>query len=157
MTDYWPGYAGGDYTGGAEMKMVGAEEQERIMREQEEVRAEAEAHGRGYRDIPILEIPGGGMISKRVYEPVRPLPAVRDEHGEILEQNSRQLFLKIYEELHELTEVYFMGGNAKEIAEEAADLKTAITTFEEWQGIDAEMRDEAQRRVNEKNRSRGRL
>ena len=45
----------------------------------------------------------------------------------------------------------------EELAEEAADTITAITSMLEAFGIDAEMRDEAQRRVNSKNRERGRL
>lgn len=39
----------------------------------------------------------------------------------------------------------------------AADTITSITTMLEALGIDEEMRDEAQRRVNEKNRKRGRI
>lgn len=129
-----------------------------------------EAHGCGYRDIPIREIPGG-MISKRVYEPVRPLPCVRDEHGEIREQTVKALFTKINEELDELKSeiILFQSLDVpcvvlrksdeiwEEIAEEAADTITSITTLLEALGIDAEMRDEAQRRVNSKNRERGRL
>ena len=101
---------------------------------------------------------------------VRPLPCVRDEHGEIKEQTVKDLFTKINEELDELKEtVYFsVPGDflvdyvkpeaARErISEEAADTITAITTLCEALGIDAAARDEAQRRVNEKNRSRGRL
>ena len=101
---------------------------------------------------------------------VRPLPCVRDEHGEISEQKVKRLIAKIDEELNELKELiyYEVGGDdvlyflrddeIKElIAEEAADVKTAITTMLEALGIDAEMRDEAQRRVNAKNRERGRL
>ena len=98
----------------------------------------------------------------------RPLPCVRDEHGEIRAQTGKQLFAKINEELDELKEAYFDNKlsdgyyMSKEqwkmmIAEEACDTITAITTMLEALGIDAEMRDEAQRRVNNKNRERGRL
>ena len=109
-------------------------------------------------------------------EYIRPLPCVRDEHGETREQTVKQLFAKINEELDELkTEITYHGvaviadsaADAKEkliqpldikaIAEEAADTITAITTLLEALGIDAEMRDEAQRRVNDKNRKRNRL
>lgn len=141
------------------------------MTEAEEMRKYAEAHGCGYRTIPVREIPGGGMISKRVYEPVRPLPCVRDEHGEIENQRLKALFSKINEELDELKEVILVNNclNGKtgcyshgteletRIAEEAADTITAITTMLEAFGIDAEMRDEAIRLVNAKNRERGRL
>ena len=146
------------------------------LEETELMRKYAEAHVRGYIEIPIRETPGGGMISKRVYVPIRPLPCVRDEHGEIREQTVKVLFSKINEELDELkTEITYHGvaviadsaADAKEkliqpldikaIAEEAADTITAITTMLEALGIDAEMRDDAQRRVNQKNRKRNRL
>ena len=42
-------------------------------------------------------------------------------------------------------------------AEEAADVVTAITSMLEAMGIDENMRQEAQRRVNEKNKERGRF
>lgn len=96
---------------------------------------------------------------------VRPLPCLRDEHGEIAAQTVKRLFAKINEELDELKECIFIyssrstmyDGELDDIAEEAADTITAITTMLEALGIDAEMRDEAQRRVNDKNRKRGRL
>ena len=118
------------------------------------------------------------------YGYVRPLPVVRDEHGEVKGQTVRELVAKIDEELNELKgagllTLYAHRGcmTAEEagkvmgipedvlpdanmlllVAEEAADTITAITTLEEALGIDAEARDEAQRRVNEKNRSRNRL
>lgn len=93
----------------------------------------------------------------------RPLPCVRDEHGEIREKTVKQLFAKINEELDELKQAVFFSDSLPEnqligaVAEEAADTITAITTMLEALGIDAEMRDEAQRRVNDKNRERGRL
>ncbi len=102
---------------------------------------------------------------------VRPLPCVRDEHGEIREQTIKALFAKIDEECNELKDAVVYGIDsarllsvAKDktfcpeyIAEEAADTITAITTMLEALGIDAEMRDEAQRLVNAKNKERGRL
>lgn len=106
----------------------------------------------------------------------RPLPCVRDEHGAIKEQTVKQLFAKIDEELDELKAAVlsvFYGLNVVPsdrpdlknigddemplIASEAADTITAITTMLEALGIDAKMRDEAQRRVNNRNRERGRL
>ena len=105
----------------------------------------------------------------------RPLPCVRDEHGEIADQTVKRLLAKINGELDELKEeiLFFAEVSMKtkaikakdelrqvdreDIAEEAADTITAITTMLEAFGIDAEMRDEAQRRVNAKNRERGRL
>ena len=120
-----------------------------------------------------------GKTLEEAYEKftiVRPLPCIRDEHGEIREQTVKRLFAKINEELDELkTEITYHGvaviadsaADAKEkliqpldikaIAEEAADTITAITTMLEALGIDAEMRDDAQRRVNRKNRERWRL
>jgi NTP pyrophosphatase (non-canonical NTP hydrolase) len=85
--------------------------------------------------------------------------------------------LKVDEELNELkNEIgrlmpdYFCPSDAEErrgdkeisyhlqrIADEAADVITAITSLEQALGIDEAARDEAQRRVNDKNRRRGRL
>ena len=137
------------------------------MTETEEMRKYAEAHG--FENIQD-DVPNFGARWYKPKETFRPLPCVWDEHGEIKEQNVKQLFAKINEELDELKEaVYFSApGNfpadyikpeaARErIAEEAADTITAITTMLEALGIDAEMRDEAQRRVNAKNKERGRL
>ena len=106
---------------------------------------------------------------KKVYGYARPLPCVRDEHGEIREQTVKALLAKIDEELNELKAGVLAIVNLDDtpnetptgffpfIAEEAADTITAITTMLEALGIDAEMRSDAQRRVNEKNRERGRL
>lgn len=112
-------------------------------------------------------------VDKNQYPAPRPLPCIRDEHVEIREQTVKALLAKIDEELNELKEAVFRSEEydndlnefshfihefeKKPIAEEAADTITAITTMLEALGIDAEMRDEAQRRVNEKNRKRGRL
>ena len=93
---------------------------------------------------------------------VRPVPCVRDEHGEIKEQTVKQLLSKVNEELDELKQIIAISESLPTkmlypIAEEAADTITAITTLLEAMGIDAEMRNEAQRQVNAKNRERGRL
>ena len=104
---------------------------------------------------------------------VRPIPCVRDEHGEIKEQSVKQLIGKVNEELDELKEAIILYGNDKKsifiypqevlkreqerIAEEAADTITSITTLLEALGIGEGMRGEAQLRVNKKNRERGRL
>ena len=113
---------------------------------------------------------------------VRPLPCVCDERGAINKQTVKQLFAKINEELDELkfeittcltsldTNITkepndewaydtFVRNSARGaiVAEEAADVITSITTLLEALGIDADARDEAQRRVNAKNRERGRL
>lgn len=108
-------------------------------------------------------------------EYIRPLPCVRDEHGEIREQTVKRLFAKIDEELNELKiaviQEAMIDSDEKldaivepvkycplpKFAEEAADTITAITTMLEALGIDADMRDDAQRRVNGRNRERGRL
>lgn len=106
-------------------------------------------------------------------EPVRPLPCVRDEHGEIRRQTVKQLLAKINEELDELKAAVLREVTTRnnlddladgvdddtdtDVAEEAADTITAITTMVEAIGINVEMRDEAQRRVNNRNTERGRL
>jgi len=107
------------------------------------------------------------------YRYVRPLPCVRDEHGAIREQTVKQLLAKIDEELNELKEAVFViyqthslcsqygaykpGTQEEAIANEAADTINAITTMLEALGIDADMRDDAQERVNQKNFARYRL
>lgn len=114
----------------------------------------------------------GFEIGNEQYVCPRPLPGIRDEHGEIRKQTVKRLFAKIDEELNELKQAIFVLYSldadamqyskvpecaAEEIPREAADTITAITTMLEALGINAEMRDEAQRWVNEKNRKRGRL
>lgn len=132
----------------------------------------ADAHGCGYMDIPIREIPGGGMISKRVYVPVRPLPCVR-ANGKTFEKTTlREWLAKLHEEITEMEEKAFgicglddypqkenlYGTHIEtEFALECADVATVLASMQEAFGIDMEARDEAQRRVNEKNRKRGRL
>jgi NTP pyrophosphatase (non-canonical NTP hydrolase) len=156
------------------------------MTEAEEMRKYAEAHGCLELRIPKMTdeelkrlrdcIDSEQAIRIEPDLPVRPLPCVRDEHGEIKKQTIKALLIKIDEELNELKEeiygylghlCYSSDISAEElikefdapcsIAEEAADTITAITTMLEALGIDAEMRDEAQRRVNKKNMERGRL
>lgn len=141
------------------------------MTEAEEMRKYAEAHG-----CPAYGLEGEFVLCGERYKEekglgVRPLPCVRDEHGEIENQRLKALFSKINEELDELKEIILINNclNGKtgcyshgpeletRIAEEAADTITAIITMLEALGIDEEMRDEAQRRVNEKNRKRNRL
>lgn len=103
----------------------------------------------------------------------RPSPCVRDEHGEIRQQTVKALLAKIDEELNELKEAVFRSEEydndlnefsnsihefeKEPIAEEAADTITAITTLCAAVGINTEAREEAQRRVNAKNKERGRL
>ena len=141
------------------------------LKETELMRKYAEAHGR--ENIPD-DVPNFGARWIAPPEAVsRPLPCIRDEHGEIREQTVKRLLAKINGELDELKESMLFGaeiglsykagkdawypGEKQRIAEEAADTITAITTMLEALGINAEMRDEAQRRVNAKNRERGRL
>lgn len=115
------------------------------------------------------------VIAKNATTYERPLPALRDERGDIEEKTLKELLGKINEELDELkAEIYEHLGYKKydtdrkmrvlknlewpeTIEEEAADVITAITTLCEALGIDEGMRNEAQRRVNAKNRERGRL
>ena len=165
------------------MKMVAAEEQERIMREQEEVRAEAEAYGCG--ELRITKLTDDQLKKwKAIREqesahihiepalPVRPLPCVRDENGEIQNQTVKDLVSKIDSELTELKwelaaypsnyVAFYYAESVRpvewtRIADEAADTITAITTLCEAIGINVDARDDAQRRVNSKNRERRRL
>lgn len=126
----------------------------------------------GCENIPD-DVPNFGARWIKPKETFRPVPCVRDEHGEIREQTVKALLAKIDEELNELKEAVFRSEEydndlnefshsihefeKKPIAEEAADTITAITTMLEALGIGAEMRDDAQRRVNAKNMERGRL
>lgn len=100
---------------------------------------------------------------------VLPIPCTKGfEHWTV-----KQFFAKINEELDEMKEVVFdrtasSAGDCKSlllekhgtevaVAEEAADVITAITSFLESMGIDEGMRQEAQEVVNAKNLDRGRL
>lgn len=81
----------------------------------------------------------------------------------------KQWFQKINEELDELKDAVWFGNGGFgrmdhisssdkfAIADEAADTITAITSMLEAMGIDERMRQEAQKRVNERNRERGRI
>lgn len=132
--------------------------------EAETMRKYAEAHG-------------FVVVAKNATTFERPLPCVRDEHGEIREQSIYRLWGKVDEELGEVkaeilshmppatTASYAFTQCKKDarmdaqmrVAEEIADTITALTTLADALGIDAEARDGAQRRVNSKNRERGRL
>ena len=111
-------------------------------------------------------------------EYVRPLPCIMDEGGEAVGARPVKMqVLKVDEELNELkNEIcrlmpdYFSPSDAEErrddkeisyhlqrIADEAADVITAVTTLEQALGIDEAARDEAQRRVNRRNQERGRI
>ncbi len=116
----------------------------------------------------------GGVISV-VSNYAAPLPCKQDENGEIREQRIKALLAKISAEMDELKEAIFFfaevgiktkavkakdelrEADRETIAEEAADTITSITTMLEALGIDEDMRTQAQMRVNEKNRERGRL
>ena len=142
------------------------------MTEAEEMRKYAEAHGCGEYEkrFKNSKTVSEQLAAMHIGYAVRPLPCVRDEHGEIQEQTVKTLFAKVDEELNELKEAAFFFEDRRRIvdlktteefkavvAEEAADTITAITTLLEALGIDVDMRDEAQRRVNAKNKSRNRL
>lgn len=61
------------------------------------------------------------------------------------------------ETTHRFPHINEITYHLQNISEEAADTITAITTLLEALGIDAEMRDDAQNKVNMNNRKRGRL
>lgn len=73
----------------------------------------------------------------------------------------KDYFQKINEELDEMKEEIYMGQvrsfRKARIAEEAADTITAITSMLQAMGIDERHRQEAQERVNERNKERGRI
>lgn len=113
------------------------------MSEDEMMRKYAEAHGCD--------------VGNDQYTAPRPLPCVRDEHGEVKEQPIKGLLRKINDEFDELKEAILgknyaqlgllmcAGGatkvprmldeDARHIAEEAADTITAITTMLEALGL----------------------
>lgn len=107
--------------------------------------------------------------------PVAPVPCVKETENTSL----KDLFQKLNEEVDELKveilkNCYFDDGiddvrsilksykmdedieAMQRIAEEAADVCTVVTSLLEAIGIGLEMRQEAQRRVNEHNKERGR-
>ena len=106
-------------------------------------------------------------------EKVLPIPCTKVE-----EKTVKDWFQKINEELDELKEMIIICRPLRDnitdaiknrvttmseqklcerIAEEAADTITAITSMLEAMGIDEDMRQEVQKRVNEKNKERGRF
>ncbi|MBR3723535.1 MAG: hypothetical protein IKN12_12375 [Selenomonadaceae bacterium] len=100
-------------------------------------------------------------------EKVLPIPCVKVE-----EKTVKDWFSKINEELDELkadvmlgtwnigclvSKSWYQKDNAMRVGEEAADTITAIISMLEAMGIDEDMRQEAQRRVNEKNKERRRF
>ncbi|MBO6178512.1 MAG: hypothetical protein J6M62_11300 [Selenomonadaceae bacterium] len=101
-------------------------------------------------------------------EKVLPIPCTNVE-----EKTVKDWFQKINEELDELKDatvynLYLSNGvgcakdiyapeERYKIAEEAADTITAITSMLEAMGIDEDMRQDAQKRVNERNKERGRF
>lgn len=151
------------------------------MDENDVMRKYAEAYGCGTLDITPCWAKGYGGEQEKIWcgqeyakaagLGARPLPCVRDERGEIEEQAVKVLLGKAQEEFIELVaEISYIAdigvpandasintAHKRYIAEEAADTITAITTLCEALGICTEMRDEAQRRVNNRNMERGRL
>jgi len=98
-------------------------------------------------------------------EKILPIPCTKVE-----EKTVKDWFQKINEEMDELKEAVWetfdMRGEACQkttaecleiIAEEAADTITAITSMLEAMGIGEDMRQAAQRQVNEKNKECGRF
>lgn len=142
--------------------------------EEERFRKYAEAHGCGceHGDKVYMVDETGDEAAFYCDAYIRPLPCVRDEHGAIKNQTVKDLVEKIDSELTELKwelasypsnyVAFYYAESVRpiewvRIADEAADTITAITTLLEALGIDVEARNEAQRRVNSKNRERGRL
>ena len=103
---------------------------------------------------------------------VRPMPCVR-ANGKTFEKTTlREWLAKLHEEITEMEEKAFgicglddypkkeklYGTHIEtEFALECADVATVLASMQEAFGIELEARDEAQRRVNSKNRERGRL
>ena len=99
-------------------------------------------------------------------EKILPIPCTKVE-----EKTVKDWFQKINEEMDELKDaivynLYLNNGVAKDIcapeqrykiAEEAADTITAITSMLDAMGIGEDMRQAAQKQVNEKNKERGRF
>lgn len=108
------------------------------------------------------------MAKINTKEAVLPTPVKQVDGVDVKTLTMKQWFTKINEELDEFKEVmlrwsnldgvgidYYSDENA--IADEAADVVTAITSMLEAVGIDERRRQAAQMWVNEKNRRRGRL
>ena len=93
---------------------------------------------------------------------ILPVPCTK-----VNETTVKDWFRKINEELDEFKEGLSLSDEPEELifsdwakeryAEEAADTITAITSMLEAMGINEEMRQEAQERVNRKNMERGRI
>lgn len=142
------------------------------MTEDETMRKYAEAHGcPAYESAGVFETCGQRYANDNSLG-VRPLPCMR-ANGKTFEMTTlREWLAKIHEEITEMEEKAFgicglddypqketlYGTQIEtEFALECADVATVLASMQEAFGIDAEARDEAQRRVNNKNRERGRL
>lgn len=110
--------------------------------------------------------------SEQMSEKILPIPCTK-----VKEKTTKEWLQKINEELDEfkeavISELYALDNKVpetdafhklcgvmavKHITEEAADTITAITSMLEAMGIDEEMRQDAQKRVNERNKERGRF
>lgn len=112
------------------------------------------------------------MAKINTKEAVLPAPVKWVDGVDVKTLTMKQWFTKINEELDEFKEVVlrwsdldYVGFNSgfveksdeNAIADEAADVVTAITSMLEAVGIDERQRQAAQMRVNDKNRRRGRL
>lgn len=153
------------------------------MSEDELMRKYAEAHGCGELRLTKLtdeQLKKWKFMVERepaylhieMDSPVRPLPCVR-ANGKTFEKTTlREWMAKLHEEITEMEEKAFgicdLDGYPQkeklygthietEFALECADVATVLASMQEAFGIDMEARDEAQRRVNNKNRERGRL
>ena len=140
--------------------------------ETEAMRKYADAHG-----CPAYGLEGEFVLCGERYKEekglgIRPLPCVR-ANGKTFEKTTlREWLAKLHEEITEMEEKAFgicglddypqkeklYGTHIEtEFALECADVATVLASMQEAFGIDMEARDEAQRRVNAKNRERGRL
>ena len=87
---------------------------------------------------------------------VLPRPVVRDGNGKLVKDYSaRDWYLKLQEEIFEVSESIMEDVHAEITAEEIADVITVCISWLESFGYDEEKRSEIFAKVNEKNEKRG--
>jgi len=123
--------------------------------------------GEGHTDVPKTEN-RPAIEAQGTHRGILPIPCTVGFD----DRTVKDWFQKVNEELDELKEAVLVGfaglgssasdsycsdGSKEFVAEEAADTITAITSMLEAMGIGEGTRQEAQRRVNKRNRERGRI
>ena len=96
------------------------------------------------------------VITENTEKNILPRPVIRDGNGKLATHYSlRDWYLKLQEEIFEVSESIMEDVHAEITAEEIADVITVCISWLESLGYDEEKRSELFAAVNEKNEKRG--